>query len=121
MTIRLYLDEDSMDHDLVDALRLHSVDATTPAEVGMMERSDEAHLLWAATEGRVLYSFNMQDFCRLHNEYLSSGKTHAGLILAQQQRYRIGEQMRRLLRLINRLTAEEMVDRIEFLNAWGER
>jgi len=53
-----------------------------------LERSDEAHLDWAAREGRVLYSFNMQDFCRLHSEYSSSGKTHAGIIVAQQQRYR---------------------------------
>jgi hypothetical protein len=35
-----------------------------------------------------------------------------------QQRYSVGEQMRRLLRLIDTLTAEEMRNRIEFLSAW---
>src|SRR5438552_5578056 len=100
MTVRLYLDEDSMDHDLVEALRLRGVDVATPAEVGMIEQPDEAHLARAAAEGRVLYSFNIQDFYRLHTDYLSAGQHHAGIILAQQQRYSIGEQMRRLLRII---------------------
>jgi hypothetical protein len=30
----------------------------------------------------------------------------------------VGEQMRRLLRLVNRLTAEEMQNRVEFLSNW---
>ena len=74
MTVRLYLDEDSMDHDLVEALRLRGVDVATPAEVGMIEQPDEAHLARAAAEGRVLYSFNIQDFYRLHTDYLSAGQ-----------------------------------------------
>jgi len=31
----------------------------------------------------------------------------------------ISQAKRRLLRLVSRLTAEEMIDRIEFLSAWG--
>jgi len=32
----------------------------------------------------------------------------------------VGEYMRRLLRLMAHLTAEEMHNRVEFLSAWGE-
>lgn len=67
----------------------------------------------------MLYSFNIRDFMRLHTAYQTEGQTHAGLILAPQQSYNVGEQMRRLLRLVGAISAEEMRDRIEFLSAWG--
>jgi uncharacterized protein with PIN domain len=117
--IRLYLDEDSMRSALVRALRARGIDVLTALEAGMIERSDEEHLEYATKEGRVLYSFNVRDYFRLHTEYLSQGKSHAGIILARQQRYSIGDQMRRLLRLIAAKSAEEMKNHVEFLSAWG--
>ncbi|MDQ3755241.1 MAG: hypothetical protein M3371_10980 [Acidobacteriota bacterium] len=85
----------------------------------MRGRDDDQHLDYATAQGRVLYSFNVGDFSALHAAYLTEGKTHAGIILAPQQRYGIGEQMRRLLRLVRTVSAEEMRDRIEFLSVWG--
>jgi hypothetical protein len=41
-------------------------------------------------------------------------------IILGQQNYSIGEQMRRLLRLISTKSAEEMRNQVEFLSAWGE-
>jgi hypothetical protein len=38
--------------------------------------------------------------------------------LRQKQRYSVGEQMRRLLKLIAPVSAEEMINRVEFLSAW---
>jgi hypothetical protein len=55
---------------------------------------------------------------RLYSNLMRAGQSHAGIILAAQQRYSVGEQMRRLLRLISALTTEEMRNRIEFLSAW---
>ena len=69
-------------------------------------------------EGRVLYTFNLRHFCRLHADRLSRGKSHARIIIAPQQRYTVGEQMRRLLRLIAARSAEEMKNQIELLSAW---
>lgn len=117
--IRLYLDEDAQDSDVAEALRLRGVDVLTADKAEMRERDDADHLDYAMTQGRVLYSFNMGDYIALHGTYLNEYKTHAGLILAPQQRYGVGEQMRRLLRLIHTISAEEMRDRIEFLSAWG--
>jgi hypothetical protein len=90
------------------------VDVLTAQAAGMIERPDEEHLNFAATQGRVLYSFNVGDFCRLH----AAGRSHAGVVVAQQQRYSIGEQLRRLLRLIANTPAEQMRNRLEFLSGW---
>ena len=63
----------------------------------MADGSDEEQLEHAASEARVLFSFNASDFQRIHTELVSEGKSHAGIILAPQQRYSVGEQVRRLL------------------------
>ena len=119
MTIRLYIDEDAMDSDLVQALRARGVDVITALDVGMIEQKDEDHLYYATVQGRVLYSFNIGDFFRLHTAYLGEGKSHAGMVLARQQRYSVGEQLRRLLRLMAAKLAEEMRNQVEFLSSWG--
>lgn len=119
MSIRLYIDEDSMSHALARALRARNVDVTTALEQDMIEQSDAAHLDYAAAQGRVLFSFNVGDFCRLHNEYLAQGKSHSGIIVSPQQRFSVGEQMRRLLRLAANRSAEQMCNNIEFLGQWG--
>jgi Domain of unknown function (DUF5615) len=87
------------------------VDIETAREAGLIEREDREHWAHAAAQGRVLYSFNRGDFCRLHAEFLATGKDHAGMVLSRQQQYGIGEQMRRLLKLIAATTAEQMHNR----------
>lgn len=119
MQIRLYLDEDTMDADLVEALRIRGVDVTTAKEAGMIRRMDDEHLMFAAAAGRALYSFNIRDYQALHAWYLAQQHGHAGIILAQQQRYSLGEQMRRLLKIIAAIPAEQMCDNVVFLSAWG--
>jgi hypothetical protein len=119
VSIRLYIDEDSMSRALARALRARNVDVTTALEQDMIERSDSAHLDYETAQGRVLFSFNVGDFCRLHNEYLTQGKPHAGIIVSPQQRFSVGEQMRRLLRLSADRSAEQMYNNIEFLGQWG--
>lgn len=119
MRLSLYLDEDSWDQDLARALRARGVDVVTTLNVGMEGRSDAEQLEWATAQARAVCSFNRGDFFRLHTEYLTQGRTHAGIILAQQQQYSIGEQTRRLLKLIAAKSAEEMSEQIEFLSSWG--
>ena len=119
MTIRLYLDEDAMDGDLVRALRARGVDVEPANEVGMIEREDAEHLTYATGQGRVIFSFNIGDFCRLHAQFQAKQQSHAGIVVSGQQRYSVGEQMRRLLELIASKTADEMRDQLEFLSDWG--
>ena len=51
--IRLYFDEDAMQHALVVALRARRVDVLTASDCGMVGRSDEEHLRHASNDGRV--------------------------------------------------------------------
>jgi hypothetical protein len=119
MNVRYYFDEDAQDNDLIYALRLHGVDAAGAWEAGLRRRDDEEHLILATSQERVLYGFNVGDFFRLHTQFLSQGKTHAGIVLAKQQTYSVGEQMRRLLRIVAAKSAEEMQNQVGFLSDWG--
>ena len=100
MRISLYLDEDSRSNSLVHALRSRGVDTTTALEAQMLGSTDLEQLVWATIHGHVLYSFNIRDFFQLHSAFTEKGQPHAGIILAQQQSYSIGEQMRRLLKVL---------------------
>ena len=51
--IRLYIDEDAMDEDFVQALRSRNVDVLTVADVGMLYKSDPEQLTWAKENNRV--------------------------------------------------------------------
>ena len=108
LMFRLYVDEDSGDRNLVQALRARGVDVITAQEAGMIERTDDEHLQFATGRGRVLYSFNRGDFLRLHSQYLAEGKDHAGMLLARQQHYSVGEQMRRVLKVMALKSAADM-------------
>lgn len=118
MRIRLYIDEDSMNRALVRALNARGIDVLTALEANMIKQPDEAHLVHASSQERVLYSFNVGDFCRLHKSFMEEGRHHAGIILARQQTLSVGQQLRRLLRLISLVTAEEMRDQVDLLSRW---
>ena len=84
----------------------------------MAGRADEQQLEWAAANGRSIYSFNRGDFYSLHTIWLREGRHHSGIILSRQG-LSVGEQMRRLLRLIGARSAEDMQNQVEFLTAWS--
>ncbi len=116
---KLYIDEDSGDRSLVQALQARGVDVVTASEVGMIEWADNEHLSYATSQDRVLYSFNRGDFLRLHSQYLAEGREHAGILLARQQHYSVGEQMRRVLKVMALKSAADMHNCVEFLSAWA--
>ena len=118
MQIRLYIDEDTMSRALVAGLLARGIDVRSVIEEGKAGLDDIDQLEFAKEQGRVLCTCNRRDFYRLHTEYLREGKMHAGIIVIPQQRYGIGEQIRRLLRLISTKSAEEMEGQVEFLSAW---
>lgn len=115
--IRLFIDEDSMDQRFVSALRARGVDVITVGEMGTTSFTDEDQLILATEQQRVLYTFNVGDFCQLHNIYMAESRTHTGIVISSQD-YSVGEQMRRVLKLIAVKTAEEMVNQLVFLSAY---
>ena len=79
--IRWYLDEDAMARALVQSLRARSLDVLTVNEARTAGEPDPFQLDFAARQGRTLYTFNVGDFCRLHSEYLDSGRSHGGIVV----------------------------------------
>jgi len=106
--IHLYFDEDATQHGLIAALRLRGVDVVSALECGLVAAPDEIQLQWCHSQSRAIYTFNVGDFISLHADYVKAGHAHSGIILAPQQRYTIGGQMRRLLKLLATWTAEDI-------------
>jgi hypothetical protein len=114
--VRLYLDEDIISRALVKALIARSVDVLTSKEAKLIQIPDERHLQYATELHRTVLTFNVRDFARLHREYMSTGKHHAGIIVSDQ--LQVGVIVRRLLKLLTSLSATDMHDRLEYLGNW---
>jgi hypothetical protein len=109
--IHFYLDEDATSNRLLQALRNRGADVVSAVEVGMLAQPDEQQLEWALEHQRIIYSFNARDFYRIHSDWLSCGKSHAGIVLGKQADS-MGNQMRGLLRLALVKSAEEMMNQV---------
>lgn len=116
--ILVYLDEDSIREGFIQALRSRNINVLTPADVGMLNKTDEEQLAWATEHNRVIFSFNIRDFYRLHTMLMEQNGSHGGIVLAPQQQYGIGDLLRGMLQLINTRSAKEMVGQLEFLSNW---
>ena len=114
--IRLYLDEDTLSRSFVSALRSRGVNVLTAHEADMGGRSDLAHLEFAASTSRTVLTCNVGDFAQLHNEFMTSGRQHNGILVTAQ--LPVGTLLRRSLKLMHALTSEDMRDRLEFLSNW---
>ncbi|MBA2737948.1 MAG: DUF5615 family PIN-like protein [Pyrinomonadaceae bacterium] len=118
MRIKLYLDEDAQRTSLAQSLRQHGVDVLTTSEAEQISKSDQSQLAFAASIGRTIYTYNVGDFMALHSKYLTLETKHSGIIIGEQGRFGVGEQMRRLLRIVEAKSAEELENHIEFLSNW---
>lgn len=113
--IRLYTDAD-VTSDLAPALRQRGYVAESAAEARNPKVSDESQLVYAAERGMAILTYNAQDFIPLAKDWYFGGQEHAGIILSEQFSQReFGELLRRVLRLLDSLTADEMRNRIVFL------
>jgi hypothetical protein len=117
--ISIYIDQDAMDGDLVAGSSLSLRYRGHGFGGGLTEKIDEEQLAGATERACVLYTFNVSDFHRLHLQSAVAGREHPGMILATQQRYSVGEQLRRILRLRATVTAESMRNQVQFLGNWG--
>jgi hypothetical protein len=113
--MRVFTDED-MQGAIAGLLRAAGFDALATPEANRLGESDPSQLLWATQEGRVLTTYNVSDFARLHSEWVTQGLHHAGIVVSRQRP--IGDAFRRLLHLAQTLSAEEMHDRLEYLSNW---
>ena len=100
----------------MDALKNYGIDVITTVEANNIKNSDEEQLVWITNQGRVIYTFNVGDFFLLHKSYLEQDKQHSGIIVVTKQSYSIGQQLRAILKLIADKSAEDMSDKLIFLN-----
>ena len=80
----------------------------------MGEADDDEQLAQAVSEQRVLVTFNHKDFAVRHERYVAEGKVHWGIVLSTEESTDVLR--RRLLRLLNTLSAEDLKNQIRWLN-----
>ena len=112
MFIDLYLDEDV--HVLVaEVVRSYGFAVATARDEGQLGRGDETQLEHASQRRRVILTHNRIDFEQLARLYFEAGWTHAGIIIAvRRSPYEIA---RRVLQILNNVTADEMVNQIVYI------
>lgn len=105
--IKLYIDEDVWG-GLASALRERGYDAVDVHEMEQEGRSDDEQFAYAVAEGRAMLVYNKCDYVPLARDYFYSKRSHWGIIISCQ--LRPGELLRRVLRLLEAFSAEEIKD-----------
>lgn len=90
----------------------------TTSEAGTTTYTDEEQLQFALEHERVLVTYNVSDFARLHSHWTAGGRDHAGIILLQQQKWGPGELARRIIRLLTAIPGQNMRNRAEHIGNW---
>jgi predicted nuclease of predicted toxin-antitoxin system len=112
-TLRLYLDEDVW-HGLATVLRQYGYDVIHTHEINANGRGDSEQLAFAAAEERAILTHNARDFVPLAINYYALNRKHYGVILSQQ--IAKGELVRRTLRLLETLSAEDAMNTMRYLS-----
>lgn len=110
--IELYLDED-VSVLVADLLRARGFGAMTTVEANLLGSTDAEQLAHAVSERRAFLTHNRADFEALARDYFAAGRTHHGIIIAVRRPPR--ELARRLLLILNRVTADEMENQLLYV------
>jgi predicted nuclease of predicted toxin-antitoxin system len=112
MQVKLYFDE-NVPEAISSALRLRGYDVTTVKDVQRKAASDLDQLRYASLQKRVLFTFNIVDFIKLHEEFVTSGRRHSGILLSKQ--LPVGIIVKRLLKLLPRIHLDEIENNVIWL------
>ena len=104
-----FLTDEHIPNAVANGLRARGVDASTAAETAQLGVADATLLAFARTTGRVLITAD-SDHLRLS----AAGAPHAGILFAPASAA-IALLIGGAMLLAEVLTAEEMIDRVEFL------
>jgi hypothetical protein len=110
--ISLYLDE-NVDVRVAEVVRGRKHSALTCREARLLGGSDEVQLEYAAERRLALVTHNRVHFEQLAREYIRIGCGHAGIIVAVRRPYY--DNARRLLVLLNQMTADEMDNQLLYI------
>jgi hypothetical protein len=110
--IELYLDED-VDVLVADLVRSRGFTAITTRDAGHLGASDRSQFSYAVDQGNTLLTHNRADFEAIARDCQSAEQHHPGIIIAV--RHPPYELLRRLLRILNNVTADEIRDEIRYI------
>jgi Domain of unknown function (DUF5615) len=111
--LKIYADE-NVDIRVVQGLRRRGIEVTSALEEEKIGATDDEHFVHAASLGSVIFTHD-PDFIEIASQKSQRSERHEGIIFAAMHRLPLGECIRRLALYAEVVTAEEMVNRIEFL------
>ena len=110
--ICLYLDED-VNVLVADLIRARGFDVISVRDARRLRAADDEQLAYAISQGRTLVTHNRADFEELVQSYFESEQMHYGVIFAVRRSPQ--EIARRLLAILNQVTAEEMQNQVRYI------
>lgn len=119
--MRLYLDDDSLDHKLIRQLTRDGHEVLVPAAVSLAGESDPKHLRHAATHGLALLTRNYRDFEDLHYLVLGCAGRYSGILLVRDEANRARNMSARAISTaVTNLekSQTELVNQLVILNHW---
>jgi len=94
-TIRLLLDE-CTDPEFARQLRTREYDAIHVEEVNRKGLSDAEQVAFAFEQGRAIATYNAKDYQPIHTRMMMAGQEHAGIIISEDYKTRVGAYLRDL-------------------------
>ena len=109
MPLSLLCDE-HIRYEIIEGLERQGIDAVSVQRMGLDATDDTLILAVAQQQGRIMYTGD-DDFLRIG----SSGVQHAGVFYHHPRKYSIGEAIGAAALACRVLSADEMLNRVEFL------
>jgi hypothetical protein len=107
-----YADE-NVNPRIVAGLRRHGMDVVSVRERGQRGSDDEVLLAAAAAEARLMLTSDT-DFLRIHSQWMSTGRGHAGIVFWAQH-LAIGQVIRRLLPFASQTAPADAANTVKYL------
>ncbi len=111
--LKIYIDE-NVDTRVAEGLRKRGIKAFSAVEKRMAGVSDIEHFKHASNLEAVIFTHD-HHFLEIANSITKEGKHHRGVIFIGMNQLSVGECIKRLALYAEVLSAEEMINKIEFL------
>jgi hypothetical protein len=116
LVIELYLEED-VDVLIAQLVRARGFATLTTRDAGNRHLSDDEQLAYATAHGMAFLTHDRVHFEIIHQAYVTAEREHAGLIIAvRRSPYELA---RRLLLILNNVTADEMDNQLRYIRTWA--
>lgn len=111
-TPKLLLDEQIWKY-LARLLREQGFDVIHVNEIDLDATPDEQIMAYAVEKHRAVVTFNVRDYVPLAIQYVEDGKEHYGVVVSKELSR--GELQKRVKKLLESVTAEEMMNAVRYL------